>query len=72
MNPNPTISAKIAAKDEARIRRAVRVLIRSVRHDDGADDVQYAFDLLHYLRPEARVILEDEIVLMLEDLISRD
>jgi len=56
--------------DEKRIRSATRLLIQRSRSYDTGVDVQYVFDLLSYLQPEARAIVDDEATHTLADLIG--
>ncbi|HEX5417970.1 MAG TPA: hypothetical protein VFZ25_20115 [Chloroflexota bacterium] len=60
----------VRAIDEARIRRAIRQLISSCRLDDGRAEMQYVFDLLGYLSPEAQVIVDDEVAHTFAELVG--
>jgi len=60
----------LSAADETRIRRAIRHLIQCSRSQDERVDVQYAFDLLGYLPPTVRAILEDEAAHTLAELVG--
>ena len=62
----------ITAKDEQRIRRAVRYFVEYSRAHVDNREIQYAFDLLIYIRPDARGVVEDETVHALADLIGGD
>jgi hypothetical protein len=56
--------------DEKRIRSATRLLIQRSRGPEAGVDVQYVFDLLSYLQPEARAIVDDEAARTLAELIG--
>lgn len=63
-------SPAMTLADEKRIRSATRLLIQRSRGHDVDVDVQYVFDLLNYLQPEARAIVDDEATQTLADLIG--
>ena len=60
----------VRAGDEVRIRRAIRHLISACHLNDGRAEMQYVVDLLGYLSPEARVIVDDEIAHTFAELIG--
>lgn len=60
----------VRASDEARIRRAIRQIISSCRLNDGHAEMQYVFDLLGYLSPEAQVIVDDEVAHTFAELVG--
>lgn len=62
--------AAISLECEERIRRAVRHVVRCARSEDGRADVQSVFDLLDFLVPEVRALVEDEAALTLSDLMG--
>ena len=62
--------AAIPLEHEERIRRAVRHVVRSARSADARADVQHVFDLLDFLRPEARAVVDDEAALTLAELLG--
>jgi hypothetical protein len=60
----------MTARDEARIRRAIRYVIRRSRENEGDDDLIGIFDLIPYLKPEAEVVVEDEAARTLAELVG--
>jgi len=68
----PSRLPAMTASDEKRIRSATRLLIERSRSHEADVDVQYVFDLLIYLQPEARAIVDDEATHTLAELIGGD
>jgi hypothetical protein len=58
----------MTARDEARIRRAIRYVIQSSRENEGNDDLTGIFNLLPYLKPEAEAVVADETARTLAEL----
>jgi hypothetical protein len=55
---------------EERLRRAVRHVIQSAHSDDRRADVEHVFDLIAFLLPEARAVVEDETACTLSELMG--
>lgn len=53
---------------EERLRRAVRHVVQSARSDDRRADVERVFDLISFLPPDARAVVEDETLCTLAEL----
>lgn len=66
--PTERREAVLTREHEERLRRAVRHLIQSARSDDQRADVGCVFDLIAYLRPEVRALVDDEAARTLSDL----
>lgn len=62
----------LTARDETCLRRAIRHVVVCSRAGGEVDDLQYVFDLLHFLRPDARAIVEDETARTLADVVGGD
>jgi hypothetical protein len=62
----------MTARDEARIRRAIRYVIQCSREHEGNDDLTGIFDLIPYLQPEAGMVVEDETAQTLAELVGRN
>jgi hypothetical protein len=62
----------LSARDEERLRRATHNVVRSSRiHEENAE-IQYFFDLLPYLRSEARAVVDDEVIRTLAEIVGGD
>ncbi len=55
---------------EERLRRAIRHVIQSSRSEDRRADVEHVFDLIAFLRPDVRGIVEDETASTLAELVG--
>jgi len=62
----------LSARDEERLRRAIHNVVRSSRVHEDSEEIQYFFDLLPYLRAEARAVVDDEVVLTLSEIVGGD
>jgi hypothetical protein len=62
----------LTAKDEERIRRAVRHAVRFTRKHDTDQHIEYLFDLVPYLNDAARTIARDEATEALSEIMGAD
>jgi hypothetical protein len=62
----------LTAKDEERIRRAIRHAVRCTRGHDLDHHIEYVLDLVPYLNEAARTIAREEATLALSELIGAD
>jgi len=62
----------LTARDEERIRRAVRHAVRCTREQDTNQHIEYLFDLVPYLKDAALAIARDEAVLALSEIMGAD
>lgn len=66
--PSELRNPAMTPEREDRLRRAVRHVIQSSRSEDQRADVERVFDLLAFLSPEVRVLVEDETAITLGEL----
>jgi hypothetical protein len=65
-------SAMLTAKDEERIRRAVRHAVRFTREKDTDHHIEYLFDLVPYLKDAALAIAREEAILAMSEIMGAD
>lgn len=62
----------LTARDEERIRRAIRHAVRSTRGHDTDHHIEYLLDLVPYLKDAARTIARDEATVALSEIMAAD
>jgi hypothetical protein len=62
----------MTTRDEERIRRAIRFAVQFTREHDTDHTCSYLFDLLPYLRDDAKKVASDEATRTLADFIGAD
>jgi len=62
----------LTAKDEERIRRAIRHALRFTWGHDTEHHIEYFLDLVPYLNDAARLIARDEATMALSEMMGAD